>query len=186
MSHGLRTQPTRHHNLPLTWVLCALETSRMNWDAVGAIAEILGAAAVLATLIYLALQIRKAEVAANAQALESAQLVNVEFTKMLVDNAATVAKANAGEELTPAEEVAFTNIVHFRTYQAIVSYRRAQALGQPEQILVRNFVVFLLRNPAAKEWWLASEENRPEERKGFSAAWKEQVLISLKERSNGA
>ncbi len=36
----------------------------MNWDAIGAIGEILGAAAVVATLVYLAIQIRSANSAA--------------------------------------------------------------------------------------------------------------------------
>ncbi len=36
----------------------------MNWDAIGAIGEILGAAAVVATLVYLAIQIRYAKDAA--------------------------------------------------------------------------------------------------------------------------
>ena len=36
----------------------------MNWDAIGAIGEILGAAAVVATLVYLAIQVRSAKSAA--------------------------------------------------------------------------------------------------------------------------
>lgn len=36
----------------------------MNWDAIGAIGEILGAAAVVATLVYLAIQVRSAKNAA--------------------------------------------------------------------------------------------------------------------------
>ncbi len=36
----------------------------MNWDAIGAVGEILGAAAVVATLVYLAIQIRYAKDAA--------------------------------------------------------------------------------------------------------------------------
>ena len=35
----------------------------MNWDAIGAIGEILGAIAVVATLFYLAVQIRYARIA---------------------------------------------------------------------------------------------------------------------------
>jgi len=36
----------------------------LNWDAIGAIGEILGAAAVVATLVYLAIQVRSAKSAA--------------------------------------------------------------------------------------------------------------------------
>ena len=39
----------------------------MNWDAIGALAEVFGAAAVLVTLIYLSLQIRQSNSLAEAQ-----------------------------------------------------------------------------------------------------------------------
>ena len=42
-------------------VLCALEISRMNWEAIGAIGETLGALGVIVSLIYLAIQVRSAE-----------------------------------------------------------------------------------------------------------------------------
>jgi hypothetical protein len=38
----------------------------MNWDAIGAIGELVGGAAVLVTLIYLAVQIRQANSAGSA------------------------------------------------------------------------------------------------------------------------
>jgi hypothetical protein len=37
---------------------------QVNWEAIGAVGEILGAAAVVATLVYLALQVRYAKNAA--------------------------------------------------------------------------------------------------------------------------
>lgn len=40
----------------------------MNWDAIGAVAEAVGAAGVILSLIYLALQIQRATVTANASA----------------------------------------------------------------------------------------------------------------------
>jgi len=39
----------------------------MNWDAVGAIAEVFGATAVLVTLIYFSLQIRQSNRLAEAE-----------------------------------------------------------------------------------------------------------------------
>ena len=41
----------------------------MNWDAIGAVGEILGAAAVVATLVYLAQQIRR-----NAKSVEGSSI----------------------------------------------------------------------------------------------------------------
>lgn len=43
----------------------------MNWDAIGAVGEIIGALAVFITLIYLALQIRQNTRAVNSSALDS-------------------------------------------------------------------------------------------------------------------
>ena len=43
----------------------------MNWDAVGALGEALGAAAVVATLVYLTKQIRHSNVAAQTSAIQS-------------------------------------------------------------------------------------------------------------------
>ena len=39
----------------------------MNWDAISAVAEVFGAAAVLVTLIYLSIQIRQSNSLAEAQ-----------------------------------------------------------------------------------------------------------------------
>ena len=43
----------------------------MNWDAVGALAELVGAVATVATLAYLAVQIRQASATARAQIRQS-------------------------------------------------------------------------------------------------------------------
>jgi hypothetical protein len=43
----------------------------MNWDAVGAIGEIVGATAVVVTLIYLAVQVRQSTVATQAATLQN-------------------------------------------------------------------------------------------------------------------
>lgn len=43
----------------------------MNWEAIGAIGEIIGASAVIATLVYLAIQIRQNTRAVQAAALDS-------------------------------------------------------------------------------------------------------------------
>ena len=44
----------------------------MNWDAIGAVGEVVGAAAVVVTLAYLAVQIRRNTRQENFQGLQSA------------------------------------------------------------------------------------------------------------------
>jgi hypothetical protein len=60
----------------------------MNWDAIGAIAELLGAAGVIASLVYLATQIRHSQeqMAQNTQALRASayqEVVNQRDSAML-------------------------------------------------------------------------------------------------------
>lgn len=65
----------------------------MNWDAMGAVGEIVGAIAVLATLIYLAAQIRQ-----NAQALDrQGDIAQAQIQQMRADSVtqlSTVCTAN--------------------------------------------------------------------------------------------
>jgi len=57
----------------------------MDWDAIGAVAEIIGAAAVLVTLIYLATQTRDNVKVLKARAVWDAQLSFVEVNETLGD-----------------------------------------------------------------------------------------------------
>jgi hypothetical protein len=45
--------------LPMSATLGGTRTENMNWDAIGAIGEVLGATAVVVTLLYLGIQIRQ-------------------------------------------------------------------------------------------------------------------------------
>ena len=43
----------------------------MNWDAIGALGEIVGAIGVIASLVYLSIQIRRSDQSTRAQSLQS-------------------------------------------------------------------------------------------------------------------
>jgi hypothetical protein len=70
----------------------------MNWDAVGAIGEIVGAAAVVATLGYLALQIRQ-----NTRELRSSSFRDV-FNSYSNVRLATIENSDVSELITKAFE----------------------------------------------------------------------------------
>jgi len=81
----------------------------MNWDALGAIAELAGAAGVIATLIYLATQIRQ-----NSNELADSRTQSV--IELMIQTRADLAtgpiatiqvKVDAGQELTPEEEIRY-------------------------------------------------------------------------------
>ncbi len=80
----------------------------MNWEAIGAIAEILGATAVVVTLLYLASQTRQTrtavESAANLGTVEAhsryrqALMVNADLADLL-------ARANANPEISEGDQI---------------------------------------------------------------------------------
>lgn len=88
----------------------------MNWDAIGAVGEVIGALAVFLTLGYLAVQIRQNTKAVRASALDSS--VNaVNAVRVAMFESAEVAKIYGKglenpEELDDDEKVRFRLLVH--------------------------------------------------------------------------
>ncbi len=80
----------------------------MNWEAIGAVGEILSAVAVLITLVYLAIQIRHARSAQQSEAVRSNRQERREFFTYLRDSPympAILAKVKRGEEITDDEQI---------------------------------------------------------------------------------
>ena len=89
----------------------------LNWEAVGAIGEILGAATVVATLFYLARQVGHATAVARGAARQAISQMNVDswgasLDPQVLSRAAT--KATTGEVLTPEEFGNYTRWILMR------------------------------------------------------------------------
>jgi len=86
----------------------------MNWDVTGVIAEIVGAATIVITLIYLAIQMRLAREATQAQSSYATIEVYGNWRTHLIENerlAGIVAKANRGEPLSPEEHIQVSELM---------------------------------------------------------------------------
>ncbi len=59
----------------------------MNWNAIGSVGEAAGAVAVVASLIYLALQIRQNTLEVRAAAVDSVIASIREWTRPVIENA---------------------------------------------------------------------------------------------------
>jgi hypothetical protein len=78
----------------------------LNWEAAGAVGEILGAASVVATLFYLARQVKQTTSVSQAAARQAISQMNVDSWGASLDPqvlALAATKATTGEELTPEE-----------------------------------------------------------------------------------
>ena len=135
----------------------------MNWDAIGATAEFLGAIGVIVTLFYLASQLRR-----NSRALESATnqaVADATQERLLAPAqnpslAAAFAKSRIGEVLSPTEEtqLAFFSRATFRGVQNIFFQHRKGLISDEvwrdyEQVLMGQSIA-----SHTKEWWRSERQ----------------------------
>ena len=78
----------------------------MNWEAVGAVSEILGVVTVVVTLFYLAVQVKHSSSVAKAAARGAIAQMNVDSLGFYLDSqvlSSAARKTTLGEQLTPDE-----------------------------------------------------------------------------------
>jgi len=112
----------------------------MNWDAIGAIGEVLGAVGVILTLAYVAVQIRhsRKQVEHNTRAieLESARSITEQLMSMFAlitsdqSLANIVESAAAGETLSNAHKMRYYTFMGnlFRAYENAYLFRQREVL----------------------------------------------------------
>lgn len=132
----------------------------MNWDAVGAIAELVGAVGVIASLAYLALQIRQntQHIDFNTRAIRSSTFQNFSdtfggFEDLLLENEdlgrVWIAGISGELEAHDGERIQFNNLAHkfFRMYEVLfLQYQSGlvetslfeSAHRFPDQLLMRR------------------------------------------------
>ena len=131
----------------------------MNWEAIGAIGEVLGALAVFVTIFYLAIQTRRATQANLATVFQNHfNAVNQQINEMWsAANAELMIKGlQSFSRLSPSEKGRFdayaTNV--FNLFEASMVHVNQRLLG-PEtmenwQWYMRNHFLFY---PGVQEWW---------------------------------
>ena len=146
----------------------------MQWDAVGAIAELVGAIGVVASLFYVASQIRR-----NSSALEAAtnQAVSDSTQQRLLapaqsrDLATAIANAHGDYEgLTPAERIQLTffSRATFRGVQNAFFQHRQGLLSETAWRDYEAIIRLNLERADVREWWQT-------ERDGFDRRFAEYV-----------
>ena len=104
----------------------------MNWEVIGAIAEILGASAVFASLIYLAIQIRSSMNQASAQMFQSVASEQARVSDAITgdpENLSVWMKMHSGSELTKVEKVRMFFMIS-RVVQAYLVIQNGYEKGQ--------------------------------------------------------
>ncbi len=132
----------------------------MNWEAIGAIGEILGAAAVVATLLYLAKQTRvNANAAVSASRGASAIAISEVDREIARDpELARIAHKSFQEELADYDEIEWLRFTTFaRSLIGLYEDQFMQALDgttdpKMAEIHVAAVIAFI-EHPAWKQFW---------------------------------
>ncbi len=131
----------------------------MNWEAIGAIGEIVGAAGVIATLGYLAIQIRQNTQSVRASAFQEAIRDAARITEHLVHDAELTRIFFAGrrdfEALTREERQRFAvySTSVFRRYENIIYQARHSNLDPESWEGIREQMRYALSQPGTVAWW---------------------------------
>lgn len=125
----------------------------MNWSAIQAIAELVAASGVLATLVYLAIQVRQ-----SVRAMKAAtyQEVYRDLERRLTDIPVHLAeRVRLNEAFSDSEQAEFNRwcLVTMRAYE---NWWQQHQYGTLDDAIFKSFITHMhvtLRRPATVEWW---------------------------------
>lgn len=130
----------------------------MNWEAIGAIAEAIGALGVIVTLAYLAVQIRQNTASVRASTLQEISEASAGFLGLLASDfeLGRIFWVGLGdlEALTPEERLRFelTMLAFVRRSENMVQQVSKSQVGSDEWAGLRANVVSVMSRPGATAW----------------------------------
>ena len=124
----------------------------MNWEAIGATGEVLGAVAVLVTLVYLAVQVRQNVRVAKASIRESRTACSQTVLLAIREEAEIITKT---EPLTPAEALRIQQVCSamFRDWEAYFYQREQGLLDESEWLAIASAIQNSLNRDMFREVW---------------------------------
>ena len=131
----------------------------MNWDALGAIAELLGAVAVFVTLVYLALQIRQNTKAVRASAMHASVTHVAELRRDVYSDAEMTdiyIRGNADpESLNPVEQTRYRTLVHNMMMSQVNTFAQVRYADLPESSWTSQAPIIqrVLGNAGGRWFW---------------------------------
>ena len=117
----------------------------MNWDAIGAIGEIISAIAVLGTLIYLAVQIRQSSDTQRAQTHQQLAHDRISNYRLMIENKEirdAISKAQFGKPLTAEEQrlLYWLSMANIRAYENEL-YQHSKGMIEDEELELQRKVL---------------------------------------------
>lgn len=141
----------------------------MNWDALGAVAESLGAIGVVVSLIYLAIQIQRNTSAIRANTAQQVTNRGGEIAEAVATQADLADIQRRGlvepDSLTAAEKFRFSHIMNsiFRAYENMDYQHRIGLLDDDIWTGLDNNLKKVVKQPGFREWWRSAGDGYNQE-----------------------
>ena len=128
----------------------------MNWDAIGAIAELLGAAGVIATLLYLAKQIGQNSMMMRATIKQEQASAVQQVITLWVDHPDLWVKIVNDQELTEQEDVQAGWILRagFRGFESHCHQAELGLLDEKEWTALKSTIQSFCQYPKVREHYV--------------------------------
>ena len=131
----------------------------MNWEAIGAISEAIGAIAIIASISYAAIQIRKNALATKTQSIDAFTADYNSLLMQLSENAELAQLLRSGaacfESLAPLEQFQFHAYLTTYFMNALNLHHHIREKTTEEYIARPNidFFASIVNTPGGAEWW---------------------------------
>ena len=130
----------------------------MNWDAIGAIGELIGAVAVVVTLIYVARQIHQANAQTQAAARYSFIEAYGEMNTSITNNkevASIFRRGFLGEPLDDDEHYQFFALIgqFINTWSVLFDLHEDGLLPENQWVMVRKDIITMMNEPGGRDFW---------------------------------
>ena len=146
--------------------------------------DVIGFAAIVASLIFVGLELRQSRAIAIGDGNLSNAEVQVETNNAINAYSAIWISGNKGETLSDEDAVIFNNLLKNKAIHAFMEYARLNQLEFDEaaQSINARFSIFLFENPGARQVWLQQEqflEERFQLSDTAGPVWKRSIQANL-------
>ncbi|NIU12362.1 MAG: hypothetical protein GWN81_26780 [Phycisphaerae bacterium] len=115
--------------------------------------QVIGIFAVVASLIFVGIQLIQSQNIANADRFQQSISARAAINDSISENASIIAKANNGEDLTESEYLKLSRTLDSIWAQGFFGRQSALLVGGPSQGPEAGLAIFLFENPGVRKIW---------------------------------
>jgi hypothetical protein len=146
-----------------------IRSTIMDFRQFNEVAELVGIVAIVASLVFVGLELRQSQDIALADIEASFAAASIEMASLVSDNSEVWARGIAGEELDESEAVVFESIIIALSNRNWATQEQMRRLDRDEaaDAVVHRFAAFLHQRPGARRAWVAREKRLKADREAL-------------------